>query len=260
MKRSRPEGPKIDKDRWMTTYCDLMNNLLVFFIMLYMMSVLDLNKFNVIIASFTQTFRPDEVREVSIPDDITSFFLPENTVSDSGGPSDDDTSDPDEYSLDDLDEFVRKISMLIKEHGFSDDITVEKVDEYVYFRITEGVLFYPNQAVLKQSSYKALEFISEILYEVYPEISTIEIAGHTAYVPNDEDPNEFSSWDLSAERSLTVLKYLVRECGLPKTKMIIMGFSSTQPYTEGKTEAEKALNRRVELRISRLIDEETGND
>jgi chemotaxis protein MotB len=95
-----------------------------------------------------------------------------------------------------------------------------------------------------------------VLKETESEISNIEIAGHTQYVPNDEYLTDFSSWELSAQRSITVLKYLVQNCGMPKTKMTIMGFSSTQPYTTGISEEEKAKNRRVEIRIKRIIDDD----
>ena len=45
MARRAPPEVKIDGNRWLTTYADLMNNLLVMFIMLYAISVIDLTKY-----------------------------------------------------------------------------------------------------------------------------------------------------------------------------------------------------------------------
>ena len=55
MKRSVPEV-KIDTNRWLTTYADLMNNLLVMFILLYAISVIDLSKYEKLVVSFSNTF------------------------------------------------------------------------------------------------------------------------------------------------------------------------------------------------------------
>jgi len=40
---------------------------------------------------------------------------------------------------------------------------------------------------------------------------------------------------------------------------VLSAFSSTEPYTKGETEEEKAMNRRVEIRLSRLIDQPSEN-
>ncbi|HAN20870.1 MAG: hypothetical protein A2Y15_04690 [Clostridiales bacterium GWF2_36_10] len=259
MKRKTGESKKIEAGGWLTTYADLMNNLLVFFILLYMMSVMDLEKFQMLISSFNATFK-GETTETSIAgglngDDDLSYEISIDSNSENSEDESLETSSDEDNILDDLDKFVAKITTIIKEKGFQDQIIVEKVDEYVYFRFSEGVLFEPNKAILKDGSYIALDFIAEILIEAYDEISSIEIAGHTAWVPIDELDSNFSSWELSADRAMTVLKFLVQNCDLDKEKMTVMGFSSTQPYRTGDTEEDKQLNRRVEIRISRLIDD-----
>lgn len=253
MKRKKSESPKIESGKWLTTYSDLMNNLLVFFILLYMMSVIDLEKFQTLISSFNATFNGEET-EISAAGGVAGGCDVSYELSDNNNSEEEDNTTPSEYTLDDLDKFIAKITTIIEEKGFQDQIIVERVDEYIYFRFAESVLFYPNQDILKPSSYAPLNFISEILAQTYSEISSIEIAGHTAWVPNDKLPTEFASWELSSDRAMTVLKFLVKDCELPKDKMTVMGFSSTQPYRPNDTEENKQLNRRVEIRISRLID------
>jgi len=278
MKRKEEAEKEANAERWLITYADLMNNLLIFFIMLYAMSATDLSKFKTLISSFSVTFNTDDIKETSYPDNMDAIIdsLSGGDLSTVSGNTSDDISGENSanegiagnnsndgsgnYTLTDLDAFITKISVLIKNNGYSDQISVEKIDDYVYFRFSEGVLFHPDQSVLKEGSYNALDLIGDIIYQTYSEISYIEIAGHTSWVPNDEVTTNFGSWDLSSDRSMTVLKFLVTECGLPKAKMITMGYSSTQPYTTGKTEEDKALNRRVEIRISRLVDQDTSKD
>ena len=270
MKKRRSEEQKIDTGKWLLTYSDLMNNLLVLFIVLYSMSVMDLEKFKALTEIFSQTLTGEKT-EISIPPNPSlesevstdfSGFDDESEVSqyfpgESENPN--ENSFPSEESkpngvLDDLDEFLNKITTIIRAKGYEDQIIVEKVDEYIYFRFQEGVLFHPNLATLKDSSYDALSLVGDIIVDAYPEIASIEIGGHTAWVPIDETETDFSSWELSADRAMTVLKFLVKECDLPKTKMTVSGYSSTRPYSTGTTEEEKQLNRRVEIRWSRLID------
>jgi len=247
MKRRNSNQEKPNTGSWLTTYADMMNNLLVMFILLYMMSVIDMNKFKQVFDSFEENFTGVKKVETSsedvyIPPEDESYDLSE------------DKKEP--GMLDDLDEFIRTIRMVIEARGYKDKIDVERVDEYVYFRFADDLLFKPDLAILRPTSYDSLNFIGGVLTDAYSEISSIEIAGHTSWVPIDEIQTNFASWKLSSERALTVLKFLVTECDLSKEKMTILGYSSTQPYLEGETEEEKAKNRRVEIRIKRLIDED----
>ena len=279
-KRHGAETKEANHERWLITYADLMNNLLIFFIMLYTLSATDVLKFKNFMSSFSIAYNGEEVSNSPIrseldelindPSDWSNWYIGDPTGTGSGTYSGDYSGvisggnggkigdgigyHPGGYTLVDIDEFIKTISKVIKDKGYQNDIVVERVDDYVYFRFTEGVLFYGNQAVLKPTSYGPLSLIGAVLKETEDEISNIEIAGHTQYVPNDEYKTDFSSWELSAHRSITVLKYLVQNCDIPKTKMTIMGFSSTQPYTTGNTEEDKAKNRRVEIRIKRLVD------
>jgi chemotaxis protein MotB len=86
----------------------------------------------------------------------------------------------------------------------------------------------------------------------YDLISGIDISGHTAKVHADPpSKTNLFSWDLSTDRALTVLKYLVQQCDMPQDKLSITGYSCNQLYVEGDTEEFLAQNRRVEIRLTR---------
>ena len=55
VKRKPPEPPK-GAPAWQATFADLMNLLLCFFVMLFSMSSVDAQKFELLAASFNQTF------------------------------------------------------------------------------------------------------------------------------------------------------------------------------------------------------------
>ena len=56
MAKRKPETPKPGSPAWMATFSDLMNLLLCFFVLLFSMSTVDAQKFELIAASFSETF------------------------------------------------------------------------------------------------------------------------------------------------------------------------------------------------------------
>lgn len=56
MAKRKPEEPPKGAPAWQSTFADLMNLLLCFFVMLFSMSTMDAQKFELLAASFNQTF------------------------------------------------------------------------------------------------------------------------------------------------------------------------------------------------------------
>ena len=56
MAKRKPEEVKPGAPAWQSTFADLMNLLLCFFVLLFSMSTVDAQKFELIAASFSQTF------------------------------------------------------------------------------------------------------------------------------------------------------------------------------------------------------------
>jgi len=54
---------------------------------------------------------------------------------------------------------------------------------------------------------------------------------------------------LSQSRADNVKSYFISK-GIGASRLEAKGFGPTQPINNGKTEAEKALNRRVEMKVS----------
>lgn len=285
MARRSPPEIKIDANRWLTTYADLMNNLLVMFIMLYAISVIDLTKYERLAMSFVNTLGRGGVQSaetastegnISIDDltleqidaltantpgpgagAATSSPEPEETPTGTAEPtpSASPTADPnvsEEEGEEEYDELVARISALLKEYGYDKHITVEKVNDYIYLRFREGILFLPDQAVMKKGAEPVLSNISEVIMDSYDLISNIDISGHTARIPYDlPSKDNLFSWELSTNRALTVLEYLVRKCDMPQEKLSVTGYSCNQLYVEGDSEEYWAQNRRVEIRLTR---------
>ena len=70
MAKKRQEEPPKGSPAWMSTFSDLMNLLLCFFVLLFSMSTVDAQKFEAVAASFSQTFSIFEAGATAIGDGI----------------------------------------------------------------------------------------------------------------------------------------------------------------------------------------------
>ena len=242
MRKKKNEEVKENNERWLLTYSDMMNNLLILFMVLYAMSVIDLNKFEALATQFSNIFSTTEVvSESGNISDLDEISIP----TDSSGSSVENTATISEQ----FDEAYESITEKLKESGYDKYIIIEKGDNYIKFRFGDNVLFYPDSPVMKPND-AVLLYIGDIIYNINPLIQTIEIGGHTA--TTGEKTNSFFSWELSSERALAVLETLVMKCDLPEAKMSISGFSRYHPVASNDSEESRQLNRRVEITVTRL--------
>jgi len=73
----------------------------------------------------------------------------------------------------------------------------------------------------------------------------IDVVGHTDTDPIKKSPWK-DNWELSAERALTVIRYLIQR-GIPENQIRASGCGEARPIASNATAAGKARNRRVEI-------------
>ena len=265
-KRSSANESKIQTGAWITTYADLMNNLLVFFMLLYVMSIIDLQKFQKMSNSFVETFlgtTPEIITGTPAPSIIYEYITidPEASVTPEPSVTPDISPTPKPENQEEYDELFSRINLLVEQKGYSDMVNIEKKSDIIYLRFREGVFFYPDQAELKQDAYPIIKNISGIIMGSYDLIAGIDISGHTAKVSKSPpSKTNLFSWELSTNRALTVLRYLVQHCDMPQEKLSVTGYSNNQLYIEGEEEEFLAQNRRVEIRLSRTTNMSENDD
>ncbi len=84
----------------------------------------------------------------------------------------------------------------------------------------------------------------------------IHVIGHT---DNNPIKTSFfpSNWELSLIRASRVARYLIRSASLEPARFTVMGRGQYDPAFPNEDDAKRALNRRVEIIITReLVDEE----
>ena len=106
-------------------------------------------------------------------------------------------------------------------------------------RITQQIQFDFNKSTIKPVSFPILNEVRDVLRD-NPKIK-LEIQGHT-----DNAGNADYNLKLSQQRAASVTAYLVKN-GVTSDRLIPKGYGMTQPLLKNDTEANRALNRRVQF-------------
>ena len=285
MGKKKEEAPPPGSPAWMATFSDLMNLLLCFFVLLFSMSTIDEAKLNEIIASMSSSFSVFSSGATSIGEGI----LISNGVSqlnelaeyiNSTGAAAESESDTDQIQVHDTqsggmedttvteesgqmsvaeaaeqveaanlrsnEELAEVIGEAVAESQLSDQIDVTFTSQYVMLTMKGSILFNPGSATLNEDCKPVLDRVAMIL-ERYAK-GEIEINGHTDNVPMNSAQFP-SNEELSDARALSVFYYLVETSSLNPSLLKHSGFGERMPIADNSTEAGRARNRRVEIRI-----------
>ena len=77
----------------------------------------------------------------------------------------------------------------------------------------------------------------------------LQVSGHTDNLPINT-PRFRDNWDLSTERAISVVRYLVLS-GIDPNRLSATGFGQFQPIDTGTEPEALARNRRIEFKITR---------
>jgi len=133
--------------------------------------------------------------------------------------------------------------------GFGDgyDVAFDANAGTITVTLENSILFSSGKADLKSATSKELDHIQSVLASQYPG-KHVDVVGHT-----DTDPIKKSSWkdnwELSAERALSVTRYLV-ERGFAQDQIRAVGCGEARPVESNETASGRAKNRRVEIVVN----------
>ncbi|WP_313341574.1 flagellar motor protein MotB [Sedimentibacter sp.] len=221
---------------WLETYSDMVTLLLTFFIMLYAMSTIDSQKYVAIIEAFSKQMNP-------------AAFHMQDISTESG--SEEDNSTPETVAEDDeanLDQLYAMLKQYIDENDLTDQVEIQKSEEYVFIRFSDAVTFRGYSDILEMSGRSILDVLAEGLALVEDYIEEVIIAGHTAEVEYDKTDIDRS---LSTDRANVVLRYLENKEVIHPSKYLAIGYGLYSPIADNSTPEGRAKNRRVEIYISR---------
>lgn len=123
------------------------------------------------------------------------------------------------------------------------------------FVFSSEVLFQPGSADLAPEGRSQIAGVVATLKEVSGQIPEgidwiIRVDGHTDNVPLLGTGAFADNWELSQARALSVVRFMQDDLGFPPGRMAATGFGEWQPVATGNTEAARAQNRRIELKLT----------
>jgi chemotaxis protein MotB len=112
--------------------------------------------------------------------------------------------------------------------------------------LPNAILFDSGKATLKTATSRELDHIRSVLREKYSG-KKIDVVGHTDTDPIRKTKDKWKdNWELSAERALTVTRYLIGR-GIAEDNIRAVGCGESRPIAPNSTTSGKAKNRRVEI-------------
>lgn len=263
MAKKRKSEEQTTGASWITTFSDLMNLLLCFFVLLFAMSTIDTEKFEEISASFRQSFSIFDGGSASITEGnlISSGVSQLSELNDyfstmgANPKTEDEESDSleaykeqlEEEGLNASEEIADSLENDLEYAGIADKVDIEVEAQYVSLTLNGALLYDSGKAVIKDS---AMDFVSQIgdVLKEYGEYD-IWVIGHTDTVPMNSTGKYTDNMELSQGRAYSVYKYLRDVKGMDVENMGCMGMGEERPIADNSTAEGRALNRRVEIKI-----------
>ncbi len=261
MAKRKPEEPPKGSPAWQATFADLMNLLLCFFVMLFSMSTVDAQKFDLMAASFNQTFSIFSAGSTAIGDGVlisngvSQLNELDEYINSTGRDAEGETVPEDlesateyleEAKLAESEEMAEKMEEALQEKNLDKEIDIEFTSQYVQLTLNGALLFDSGSVVIKEDAMPLMNQLGIILQRFSPGL--IEIEGHTDNVPMSG--SKYSNNDeLSSGRALSVFYYLADNTTLDVSQIKHSGRGEYIPIADNSTAEGRAQNRRVEIKV-----------
>ncbi len=219
----RPPGT----DRWVLPYADLVTLLLAFFVTLYAVSRVDLERLEPASAALR-----------------VAFDGAQGEASQPGGPPQ-LVTEPHVVAPNPLDVVTSRMQTAITGTGLDGKVELTRDDRGVVLSLPEAAAFDSGQAELTARS---SDLLLQVGHELRALSHAIRIEGHTDNRPVSGSRFR-SNWELSTARASAVVALFIERAGVAPARLSAAGYGEYHPRGPNTTAAERALNRRVDIVI-----------
>ncbi|MBU5472920.1 flagellar motor protein MotB [Roseburia sp. MSJ-14] len=271
MARRKKEEPQGGGASWLNTFADLMNLLLCFFVLLFSMSTVDAEKFEMLVASLQNSFSIFPSGGASIGDgmmvssgvsqlEFLDTYYNEGANSSSQEEGQESNQDQEEQqqtendlkaeyeeaSLKESEQMAESIEQQLAQLQIGDQVEVDSNAQYVMLTLNGALLFDSAKAEIREDAIPLVDKLSTILQSYNS--NSIYVEGHTDNVPIHNSKYE-SNDILSSYRAQSVKDYILSKTTLDPSKIRATGCGEYNPIADNSTPEGRARNRRVEIKI-----------
>ena len=256
------ESPRSSAPPWIVTFADLMVLFMCFFVLMLSFSDMDAAKFKLMSGSMQQAF--------GVQTDVTATDAPKGTSLEAqefspAVPEPTDKHEVRQHTVDsdlntlDLglqqrlrelkaqeeaaDQQAQQLRALFRQEIDDGKLLIRQEGTNVTIQLLEKDSFPSGSANLETASIDTLAKVGSLVSAM---TGAITVSGHTDNVPVRPGGAYRSNWDLSAARAASVGHELLA-AGLDPARLMVTGHADTQPRAPNDSQANRALNRRVDI-------------
>jgi chemotaxis protein MotB len=246
-KKHEDHGEEHPDERWLITYADMITLLMAFFIMLFAMSQIDLEKFKKFQGGVSKQFNTPSKAVSSGQGLLTGSkesTNQDNEQADLPGSEKRKLAAAKARERKDLLEAKAKIKKGLAAKGLSSRVTFELNERgLVVAIVSDKVLFEPGSASLRSDGAGGLDGGARMIAKMP---NRIAVEGHTDNRPISSGQYP-SNWELSTGRASTVVRYLSGRYGIKSRRLSASGYADQHPAATNSTDEGRQRNRRVEI-------------
>lgn len=248
-KKKHAHAEKENNERWLLTYSDLITLLMIFFVVMYAMSNVDVAKYRLISQSLGVAMGGGK-NVIQVTPGVADTIDRKSPGAAGFTASQGLTEEITKQNLANiekikLEEIKKQIDSYLNKSGLQTSVATDISERGLEVSLRDTVLFDSGKSVIKPEAVPKLIAIGKIVDQIP---NYIKIEGHTDNVPihTGQFP---TNWELSAVRATTVTELLINAVHIPPTKISAVGYGEFRPIASNSTEAGRTKNRRVNIVI-----------
>ncbi|MFY0759441.1 flagellar motor protein MotB [Metabacillus dongyingensis] len=240
-KKQKHEEEHVDES-WLLPYADLLTLLLALFIVLFAMSSVDAQKFQMLARAFNSTFTGG-TGVLEYPSPIPDGEMEKLDQEKEKNP---EKEKQETLEQEKLKEIQKKVNAYIAANSLETQLKTTLTDEGLLITILNDIFFDSGNSSIRKKDEQLAKEISKLLVMNPPR--NIIVSGHTDNVPIQNAEFE-SNWHLSVMRAVNFMKLLLENGQLDPRAFSAKGFGEYNPVADNKSKEGQQKNRRVEILI-----------
>ena len=205
---------------WLVVLSDIMTNLMLFFLILYVFNIQPESEAKAIFMSGFDKENAQAAKEKEAGKVIQKF---------------------------NEEDVAKRLAEELDNTDMKDMAEVQITEKQIKVNIAAPVLFASGKAELSRTSSEVLGAVARVISRLPNDII---VEGHTDNIPV-KSGGYATNWELSAARANAVVDLLAGECGLPQERLVAAAYGEHRPAASNDTPEGRAHNRRIEIIVSR---------
>lgn len=230
-------------DRWLVSYADFITLLFAFFVVMFATTHADKGHARALSESIRRAFANEAKKNKPALDSKGAVSPPAVPAQTELATKSKEARDGAEASLLELSSSLQTLKSSLKSEVENGAIHLSLEQRGLVISLEAAAFFPSGDNTIKESSYGAIGKVADVLKRLP---NSLRLEGHTDSQPINSS-RFHDNWELSAARSIAMLRILNEKFGLPPQRMAIVGYADTEAVGSNETEQGRGRNRRVDL-------------